>query len=364
MITIIKQIIQNFEFDVFIVLILTSLSLASLGVFLVLKKITMIIDAISHSVLLGIVLTFLLVNDLDSPFLILGATFIGIFTAYIIDLFAKNKRIPVDASIGIVFTFLFSIAIIIISMYIRNIHIDTDAVFLGNIELTHKKQIYKILPILILNLFFIFCCYKELKIFIFDPSLCLILGFSNTLINYILMFLLSLTSVISFDIVGSIMVISGIICPAATSILLSDNLFKCFLLSLWISFVNTSIGYFIGILFDLPVASLIAFLNLIHFFVLLLFENKKGILSKIINNYFKKRKFIMITLLIHLKNHKNKIIMKKLNQNLKWSSFILDKCLKKAIQLNYIEIKNNFVILTTSGKFFLDENKKKLLEFI
>lgn len=104
---IIEKIITNFEFDVFFVLILTSLSLSSLGIFLILKKITMIVDAMSHSILLGIVLSFLIVKNLDSPILILGATLIGIFTFYFINLLSKNKKIPEDASIGIVFTFSF-----------------------------------------------------------------------------------------------------------------------------------------------------------------------------------------------------------------------------------------------------------------
>ncbi|RAM57670.1 zinc ABC transporter permease, partial [Candidatus Phytoplasma oryzae] len=343
---IIKKIIINFEFDIFIILILTSLALSSLGIFLVLKKVTMIVDAMSHSILLGIVLSFLIVRNLDSPLLILGATFMGILTSYIINLFSQNKRISEDSSIGIVFTFFFSLAIIIISISIRNIHIDADAVFLGNIELAHKKQIFKILPILLINLFFICIFYKELKFFIFDPSLFSILGFSTTIINYLLMFLVSLTTVVSFDLVGSVMVISSIIGPSATAFLLSKNLFKCFLLSLWISFVNTSIGYFLGILFDLPISSLIAFFNLIHFLIVLCLEPKNGFIAKTIKNNNQKKYFMLITLLIHLENHKKQnILIKELNKNFKWSLNNLEKCLNKALKKNYIEFRKKYIIL-------------------
>ncbi|WBL31354.1 metal ABC transporter permease [Candidatus Phytoplasma sacchari] len=360
MIKIIEKIIINFEFDVFTLLVFTSLSLSSLGIFLILKKITMIVDAMSHSILLGIVLSFLIVNNLDSPILILGATLVGVLTSYIINLFSQNKRISDDASIGIVFTFFFSLAIIIISMSIRNIHIDSDAVFLGNIELTHKTQIFKILPILFINLFFVCVFYKELKFFIFDPTLFLISGFSCKIVNSLLMLLVSLTAVISFDIVGSVMVISSFIGPAATAFLVSKNLFKCFLLSLWISFVNSSIGYFLGILFDLPVASLISFLNLIHFFLVLILEPKKGFIIRMIKNYQQKKDFMLITLLIHLANHrKQKIIFSELNQNLKWSVIILKKYLNKAYKEDYIEFDKNYIILNNKGKFFLKEIKKK-----
>ncbi|KAB8121824.1 metal ABC transporter permease ['Cynodon dactylon' phytoplasma] len=356
---IIEKIITNFEFDVFFVLILTSLSLSSLGIFLILKKITMIVDAMSHSILLGIVLSFLIVKNLDSPILILGATLIGIFTFYFINLLSKNKKIPEDASIGIVFTFFFSLAIIIISILIRDIHIDSDAVFLGNIELTHKKQILKIIPILFLNLFFVCLFYKELKFFIFDPSLFLILGFSSKIINYLLIFLVSLTVVVSFDIVGSVMVISSFIGPSAAAFLISTNLFKCFVLSLWISFINSSIGYFLGILFDLPVASLISFIHLINFFIVLILEPKKGFIIKIVKNYKQRKNFILITLLIHLSNHEKKIIIKELNKNLKWSSLILKKYLNKAFKEGYIKFEKEYIILTKKGKFFLKEIEKK-----
>nr|QOX89551.1 metal ABC transporter permease ['Parthenium hysterophorus' phyllody phytoplasma] len=140
----------------------------------------------------------------------------------------KHAQISSDGAISIILTFLFSIAIIIISNYTRNVHIDTDAVFLGNVELINLKQIYKILPILIINLIFIFLFFKEIKIFIFDPCLCSLLGFSTIIINYLLMTLVSLTVVVCFDIVGSIMVIACMIGPAMTAILLTSTLWSGF----------------------------------------------------------------------------------------------------------------------------------------
>ncbi|MDV3195929.1 MAG: metal ABC transporter permease, partial [Candidatus Phytoplasma stylosanthis] len=86
MIDILNKIVNHFETDVFLVLIFSSLSLANLGVFLILKRFSMIIDAISHSVLLGIVIAYLITKNLNSPFLIIGATLIGILTFYLIEL--------------------------------------------------------------------------------------------------------------------------------------------------------------------------------------------------------------------------------------------------------------------------------------
>ncbi|WP_349401636.1 ABC-type manganese/zinc/iron transport system, permease protein [Candidatus Phytoplasma solani] len=351
-----NTVINNFDMEVYAILIFCSLTLSILGVFLVLKKVSMVIDAISHSVLLGIVLVFLLIKRLDSPFLIFGATFIGILTVYLVEIMGKNPRIKKDAAIGIVFTFFFAIAIIIISIYIRDVHMDTDAVFLGNIELTHISALKKIIPILLLNFSFVFLFYKELKIFIFDSTLAAILGFSSIIINYLLMTLISVTAVISFDIVGSVMTITCIIGPAAIALLLSKKLLNCIFLSLWFSFVSSSLGYFLGIIWDLPISGLISVVILVIFLLILFFETKNGIVAKIIKNHFQKKYFMVISFLMHLNNNEkdqrsNQI--SKLREELQWSLSSYDKCLTKALKLNYITIKKNQVFLNDTGKQIL-----------
>jgi manganese/zinc/iron transport system permease protein len=356
------KIVNSFEIDIFLILVLCSLSLANLGVFLVLKKVSMVIDAISHSVLLGIVIAYLIVKDLNSPFLIIGATLIGILTFYLIELISKNSKISKDSAIGIIFTFFFSLAIIIISIYIRDIHIDTDAALLGHIELAHISQLYKIIPILILNLCFVIIFYKELKIFIFDPSLANILGFSSLFINYALMTLTSLTAVISFDVVGTIMAIVCMIGPAATAILLTKRLSIAWGLSLWISFISTSLGYYLGIYFDLPVSGLISVVILLIFLIVLYFEPKNGIIAKIVKNYLYKKSFMIIILLMHLENHfqqNEKNYINDVKKDLKWSSERYKKCLKKAIKLGYIINKNSELIITDFGRKYLYKKNQK-----
>ncbi|WP_341266807.1 metal ABC transporter permease [Candidatus Phytoplasma fraxini] len=358
---ILNIILESFEIDTFLILILCSISLANLGVFLIYKKVSMVVDAISHSVLLGIVLAYLLVNDLDSPFLIIGATLVGVCTAYLIELISKNKKISKGSAIGLVFTFFFSIAIIIISKFIRNIHIDTDAVFLGNIELSEASILYKIIPILILNLFFVSIFYKELKIFIFDPHLSNVLGFSSVIINYILMALVSLTAVISFDVVGSVMVIACMIGPAATATILTQRLFNCWLLSLWLAFISASLGYYLGIYLDLPVSGMISVVILSIFVIVLVFEPKNGIIAKIIKNYFHKKTFMIILLLMHLENHLKQNIknyIQDIQNDLKWPSERYQKCLKKAIKDKYIIQKNKELIITNVGRNFLHQKNK------
>lgn len=360
----------DFELDVFLVLIFTVITLSILGIFLILKKVAMIVDAISHSVLLGIVLVFLVSKDLNSPFLIIGAALMGVLTFFSIEFINKNSQFSqADANIGIIFTFFFSIAIIIISIWTRDAHIDNDAVFLGNIELTDIKQLYKIIPILILNLAFIIIFYKEIKIFIFDPTLAIILGFSSILMNYLLITLVSLTAVIAFDVVGSIMAIACMIGPAATALLLTKKLLNILYLSVWLSIVSASLGYFLGILLDLPVSGLISTLILFMFLLVLFFEPKSGVIAKIINNYCKKQNFMLLTLLMHLQNHQNhkdqQNLINKIKIALKWHSTRYNRCVKKALKQGYIQIQTSKILLTPEGQFFLNKYIKNCeLQFI
>ncbi|MEZ0180397.1 metal ABC transporter permease ['Camptotheca acuminata' phytoplasma] len=345
----IEKISQGFELDVFFVVVLTSLCLSALGIFLILKKLSMVIDAISHSVLLGIVLGFLVVKKLDDPLLMIGAVLIGLLTFYCIQFLQKHKQINKDSAIGIVFTTFFAIAIILISTFTRDVHIDNDAVFTGNIELVTFDKLKRILPILIINILFVLVFYKELKIFIFDPALATILGFSITLINYLLMSLVSITAVVSFDVVGSVMTIACFIGPATTALLLTKNLFHGFLLSLWFSFISSSCGYYLAIIFDAPISGMIAIVILVIFLLVLYFNPVNGILVKIIVNYSKKQKFDLLEKPIYF--------IEEIAKDLKWPTKYSQKICNKIIENGYVEKnkKNNFV-LTELGKQIVDEN--------
>jgi manganese/zinc/iron transport system permease protein len=112
---------------------ITAAACALPGVFLVLRRMTMMSDAISHTVLLGIVIGFFLVQDLTSPLLVLGAAAVGVLTVSLVALLERTRLVKEDAAIGLVFPALFSIAVIMITRFAGNVHLDTDAVLLGEI---------------------------------------------------------------------------------------------------------------------------------------------------------------------------------------------------------------------------------------
>jgi len=141
------------------------------GVFLILRRMAMMSDAISHAILLGIVLAFFITKDLSSPFLVIAATLTGVLTVSLVELVNRTKLVREDASIGIVFPVLFSIGVILISRYAGDIHLDTDAVLLGELAFAPfnrlvilgydigPKSLYVMGGILLLNLILYHCLF-------------------------------------------------------------------------------------------------------------------------------------------------------------------------------------------------------------
>ena len=263
-----------------LIAILISVACSLLGVFLVLRSMSMLTDAISHTVLLGIVLSFFITHKLDSPLLIVGATLTGLLTVYFVEVLSDSKLVKEDAAIGIVLSILFSIAIILISKYTANIHLDIDAVLLGEIAFApfHTPEIFGFklatglvsgLAILVVNLLFITIFFKEIKISIFDKALALTLGLLPEVFHYLLMTLVSVTSVISFDIVGATLMISFMVGPATTAYMISKNLKTMLVYSSLIGIISSILGYHVAVFLDVSISGSIAVVIGVIFFIVL-----------------------------------------------------------------------------------------------
>ena len=217
------------------ILIITSLACAVLGVFLVLRRLSMVSDAISHSVLLGIVIGYFVTKDIGSVLLIIGASLFGVLTTVCIELLIKSKRVTEDASVGIIFPLFFSIAVILITRYARNVHLDTEVVLIGEIILAplHRinflglslpKALVQMVFVLLINAAFIAVFYRKLKISSFDPVYAGVAGIAGTGLYYVFMALVSFTAVSAFESVGAILAIAFFISPAASAYLISKDL--------------------------------------------------------------------------------------------------------------------------------------------
>lgn len=235
------------------------------GCFLVLRKMAMIGDAISHSVLPGIVIAFLISGSRDSLFMLLGASVVGLVTVFLIQLFQQHG-VQSDASIGVVFTALFAIGIVLISLYTRNIDLDLDCVLYGEIAYVPwntleisgvdigPKAVWGIGIALLLIIALIGSFYKQFKICSFDPALAAALGIPVVFFHYLMMGLVSVTTVASFESVGAILVVGMLVVPPATAYLLTEKLSRMILYSIVIGCLSSVGGYYIAYLLDASIA--------------------------------------------------------------------------------------------------------------
>lgn len=279
-------------FEIYLVAIVVAVAAALPGVFLVIRGTTMLSDAITHSLLLGIVLAFFITNDLKSPFLLFGATLVGLLVVWLIEALQRTQLMNNDAAIGIVFPLFFSLAIIFITRYAGDVHLDTDAVLLGELAFVPFRRmiisgfdigpqsLWVMLGILILNLTFIALFYKELKVSTFDPVFSAAIGFSPLLIHYALMGLVSLTAVGAYDAVGSVLVVGFMVGPALTGYLLTNNLKKVIWIAIGIAIFNSIVGISLARYLDVSLAGMIALITGITAFIAFLFSPQKGWIKK------------------------------------------------------------------------------------
>lgn len=355
------------QIEIQIIAIIVAVACALPGNFLVLRKMSMMCDSITHTILLGIVLAFFITHDLSSPFLIVGATLMGVITVWLTQFLSKTKLLANDAAIGVVFPLLFSIAIILITRYTGSVHLDTDSVLLGELAFAPfdrmilfgvdigAKSIYTTGILLIINLTFIIIFFKELKLACFDPILATVLGFSEVLIHYGLMTLVSVTTVGAFQAVGSILVVAFMIGPPVTAYLLTDNLKKMLILSGLIGGFNAIIGYQLASLLDVSIAGSMAVLTGITFALIFIFAPNRGLISSIFKHSKQKTEFAKITLLFHLSNHENLIKEIKetsfndIQKHLNWTTKFTSKIVNSLKRDKYIKMTNNIICLTSDG---------------
>lgn len=261
------------------------------GVFLVLRKMAMIGDAISHSVMPGIVIAFLISGSRDSMLMMLAALVFGLITVLLIGLFQRSG-IQSDASIGVVFTALFAIGVILVSLFARQVHLDQDAILYGEIAFVHwnlweiggmslgPKAVWLLGVTLLVISLIIGLFYKQFKICSFDPALAAAIGIPVAFFHYLLMGLVSMATVSSFESVGAILVVGMLIVPASTAYLLTEKLGTMIALSITAGIVSTFIGYLASIWLDASIAGCIVCAAGLLFLAAFLFSPTQGLMVR------------------------------------------------------------------------------------
>ena len=343
------------------------------GVFLVLRRMALISDAITHAILPGIVLAFFLVGDLSSPLLVVGAGATGLLTVVLVELLKRTELVREDAAIGLVFPVLFSIGVVLIARFADDVHLDIDAVLLGELAFAPfdrwvvegydlgPSALWLMGGILVLNVLFIAGFYKELKLATFDAGLAVALGFSPALIHYALMALVSVTAVGAFDAVGSILVVALMIAPPATAYLLTDRLAVMLGLSALIGAGAGIGGYWLAHWFDLSIAGSMAAVAGGIFGVAWLAAPQRGLVSLARRRAGQRWEFAQGALAIHLLQHENQpeaaeeSEIEHLNRHLRWDPSFAAKVVRQARRRGLVVQRDGMLALTDRGRAVADE---------
>tara|TARA_R110002096_G_scaffold139504_8_gene293861 strand:+ start:533 stop:1468 length:936 start_codon:yes stop_codon:yes gene_type:complete len=294
------------SFDTWIVVVgaLCAVACALPGCFLVLRKMSMMGDAISHAVLPGLAIAFLITGTRASVPMFIGAATAGVLTALFTQWISKLGNVDRGAAMGIVFTTLFAVGLILIRQAADHVDLDPGCVLYGAIELTPLDEVHFggfAIPraalvngvVLIANLIIVLSLFKELKLSAFDPDLANTLGFSSQFLHYLLMTMVAITTVAAFESVGSIIVIAMLIVPPATALLLTRSLPAMLWIASGTAAASALIGHVSAIVvpgwfgFDATTTSgMIAFAAGLLFFLAWMFSPSEGL---IVNQIRQKR---------------------------------------------------------------------------
>lgn len=343
------------------------------GVFLVLRRMALMSDAISHSILLGIVVAFFLVENLQSPLLILGAAITGVLTVALVEMLNRTGLVKSDAAIGLVFPVLFSLGVILISRYAGDVHLDVDAVLLGELAFAPfdrfilfgfdfgPQALVVMSIILLINALLIGVFYKELKLATFDAGLAAALGFSPGLIHYALMTSVSVTAVGAFDAVGSILVVALMIAPAATAFLLTDRLSLMIILSAGIGVSAAIGGYWLAYWLDASIAGSMATMTGVLFGLAFLLAPERGLLAVARRRARQRWEFAETMLAIHLFNHEGlpnsveESQVEHLDAHLRWEPDFATRVVRGAERRGLIQSQAGRLSLTDDGRRLAQE---------
>jgi len=272
---------------------LAAASCALVGCFLVLRRMAMVGDAISHAVLPGIVVAFFVTQSRAPLPMLIGAGAIGVLTALLIEWLHRGARVQQDAAIGITFTWLFALGVILVSAFAGQVDVDQECVLYGEIAYVPwdtwttaggvslgPRAVWILGSMLAFNAAWIALAYKELKICAFDPELAASMGIPVAGFHYALMAATSMTTVTAFESVGAILVVAMIVGPAATAYLLTRRLNRMLLIAAGLGVLTSALGYALAAALDASIAGAMSVVIGVLFALALLFAPEQGVVPR------------------------------------------------------------------------------------
>lgn len=252
---------------------LVAISCSMVGVFLILRRMALLGDAISHSVLLGIVLAYLIADSRSVVAMFIGAVLIGLLTAWLSNVIHRLGKLQTDASIGIIFTWFFAMGVILVSLYTGQVDLDQECVLYGEIAFIPfdtvlygeqdlgPRAFWMILGVFIINLALLYFAFQRFQTVAFHPALAISLGINVTFWHYLLMTMVSLTTVASFEAVGAILVVALLVIPASAAYLIAHSLKGMLIWAAVIAQIAVLLGYAVSVWLDSSIAASIAVMS-------------------------------------------------------------------------------------------------------
>lgn len=273
--------------------VLTAVACGVLGCFLVLRKISLLGDAISHAILPGLVAAFLVTTSRDIIPMLVGAAGAGLLSAVIASVLHKHASVDEGASLGVSFTVLFALGVVLIAHVPPSVDLDPSCVFYGTIEtvpwytqvvlgVDMPRYIPVIATVLALNTLLIGVFWKELKLASFDAAFAASVGVSASVMHYMIVSAVAWTSVVSFEAVGSILVVSMLIAPGATAHLLTDRYPRLFGYAALFAASSALVGYQLASLFNTTAAGMMSVVAGLQFAITAMIGPRHGVLARVL----------------------------------------------------------------------------------
>ena len=322
-----------------------------LGCFIVLRNMSLIGDALSHSILPGVFFAFILFGYSTVGFF-MGSVVAGLLTALLITWIQQNIKTKNDAAIGIVFTLMFSIGVIGIS-WLNNeggVHLDLKDFLIGSIMGISNEDIVLTLLITAYTVGSVVLFYRYLFITTFQPVIASTMGISTKMVHYFLMLMLSFAIVAGLKIVGVILVVALLITPSSTALLLSNKLKNVIILSAGIGLLSSVMGLILSIIYNTPPGPAMVIVAATLYFAAALFSPEKGLVLRTIRSYRQRQKIEREDILRQAIKHnaQNPLTLAKLTDRLGFSIKKLKKHLKYLSE-NGVVIAGKEISLTAKG---------------
>ena len=344
-----------------VIAMMTAVACSLCGVYLVVKHESMIAEALSHAVLPGIIVAFIIFQDRSSPWLIISAGLSGLLMVWLVQAIRKTRLVDGDAALGIVFSALFSIGIIASSQNLSKAHFHShciidgnlasaalDTIELGGIEM--PRSFLVMAAVLFALLIFIVFFYKEMKLTMFDAELAQSFGFQPAFLHLGWLALVSITTVSAFETAGSILVVALMIAPPAAAFLLASRLWKMLVMSSLIGIISSLVGIFVGDRLEISPTGPIAAVSGLIFLITVVMAPRQGVLAKLRMRQLQRAELFQHLLLAQLKSSApSSVKVSHLLKSVAWTEQQFQRTLNRCRQMGWIRDTAEAVELTTTG---------------